>query len=128
MTAPIHSAVEMRQGRPTLVLNGRPHAPLIYALSDCPGARWPWEEVPARNVRLFAEHGVRLFQIDLWLADMLAADGTVDLTLARRIVEAVRAEAPEGAVMFRLHLNPPRAWCRANSDECVGYADVAAKD
>lgn len=128
MTAPIHSAVEMRQGRPTLVLNGRPHAPLIYALSDCPGARWPWEEVPARNVRLFAEHGVRLFQIDLWLADMLAPDGTVDLALAHRIVAAVQAEAPEGAVMFRLHLNPPRAWCRANPDECVGYADVAAKD
>ncbi|WP_415910968.1 hypothetical protein [Oleiharenicola sp. Vm1] len=74
-STPLRSSVEMRGDRPTLVLNGRPHAPLIYALSDCPGARWTWEEVPARNIRLFGEQGVRLFQCDLWFDQLLTAEG-----------------------------------------------------
>lgn len=128
MSAPLVACVESRGGRPTLVIDGKPRAPLIYALSDCPGARLPWEEVPARNLRLFAAHGVGLFQLDLWLEDMLGADGRIDPALARRMVRAVQDAAPAGAVMFRLHLNPPRAWCRAHPEECVGYADVAARD
>jgi len=124
---PLNSAVEMRDGRPTLVLNGEPHAPLIYALSDCPGARWTWEEVPARNIRLFAEHGVRLVQCDLWLDQMLAADGRLDVTLARRQVAGVTAQCADAAVMLRLHVNPPKAWCESHPDECVGYADIAAQ-
>lgn len=121
---PLSSAVEMRGGRPTLVLNGRPHAPLIYALSDCPGARWTWEEVPARNIGLFAAHGIRLFQVDLWLEQLLTADGALDLTLARRQVAGVTTPCADAAVMIRLHVNPPRAWLAAHPDECVGYADV----
>lgn len=128
MTAPLRSSVEMRSGRPTLVLNGRPHAPLIYALSDCPGGRWPWEEVPARNIRLFGEQGVRLFQLDLWLEQMEQPDGSLSPELAQRMVRAVREQCPDGVVMFRLHVNPSLAWCRAHPDECVGYADIAAHE
>jgi hypothetical protein len=125
MPQPLSSAVEMRDGRPTLVLNGAPHAPLIYALTDCPGARWSWEEVPARNIRLFAQQGVRLFQLDLWLTQMIGGpDGPMDISLARRQVAGVLAQCPDAAVMFRLHANPSRAWCLQNPDECVGYADT----
>ncbi len=128
MTRPISSSVQMRDGRPTLVIDGRPQAPLIYALSDCPGGRWPWEEVPARNIKLFGEQGVRLFQLDIWLDQMEQADGSIDPTLAQRVVRAVREQCPEGLVMFRLHVNASLAWCRANPDECVGYADIEAKE
>lgn len=126
-STPLRSSVEMRGDRPTLVLNGRPHAPLIYALSDCPGARWTWEEVPARNIRLFGEQGVRLFQCDLWFDQLLTAEGKLDLALARRQIAGVTAQCPDGAVMIRLHVNPPAAWCEAHPDECVGYADIAAQ-
>jgi len=128
MTVPVSSSVEMRAGRPTLVINGQPHAPLIYALSDCPGGRWPWEEVPARNIKLFGEQGVRLFQLDVWLDQMERPDGSIDPMLAQRVVRAVRKQAPNGLVMFRLHVNPSLEWCRANPDECVGYADIAAHE
>lgn len=128
MPTPFSSSVEMRSGRPTLVLNGVPHAPLIYALSDCPGGRWPWEEVPARNLRVFAEQGVRLFQLDLWLEQLLQPDGTVAPDLAQRMIRAVREQCADGAVMFRLHVNPPLAWCRAHPAECVGYADIEARE
>ena len=127
-STPISARVDMRGGRPTLMLNGRPQAPLIYALTDCPGARWTWEEVPARNLRVFADHGVRLFQADLWLDQLLTPDGSLDLTLARRQIAGVTAQCAEAAVMLRLHVNAPREWCRAHPDECVGYADVEPQD
>jgi hypothetical protein len=125
---PLASTVEMRSGRPTLVLNGVPHAPLIYALTDCPGARWTWEEVPARNLWLFGQQGVRLFQVDLWFEQMLGEDDRLDITLARKQVAGVLAQCPEGAVMIRLHVNAPAWWLDRNPDECVGYADVAVNE
>lgn len=129
MPHPLSSAVEMRQGRPTLVLNGVPHAPLIYALSDCPGGRYSWEEVPARNIGLFAQQGVRLFQLDIWLTQMIdESTGTMDVGLAQRQVAGVLAQCPDAAVMLRLHANPSHAWCRANRDECVGYADAEVEE
>ena len=119
----------MRSGRPTLVLNGVPHAPLIYALTDCPGGRWSWEEVPARNIALFAQQGVRLVQLDLWIEQMLAGpDASLDLTLARKQVAGALEQNPEAAVMFRLHVNAPRWWVKQYPDECVGYADVTAEE
>ena len=67
-----HAAhVEVRDGRVQLFLDGRPVAPLFFALTDCPGGRWTWEEVPARQIRLFAETGIRLFQVDLWIEHIL---------------------------------------------------------
>jgi hypothetical protein len=118
----------MRAGRPTLLLNGTPHAPLIYALTDCPGARWTWEEVPARNIGLFGQQGIRLFQVDLWFEQMLGADDHLDITLARKQIAGVLAACPEGAVMIRLHVNAPAWWLAQNPDECVGYADVAVSE
>ena len=125
---PLSSTVEMRAGRPTLLLNGVPHTPLIYALSDCPGARWTWEEVPARNIFLFGQQGVRLFQVDIWFEQMLGADNTLDLTLARKQIAGIVSQCPEAAVMLRLHVNAPRAWCEAHRDECFGYADTTIED
>ena len=114
----------MRAGRPTLLLNGTPHAPLIYALTDCPGARRTWEEVPARNIWLFGQQGVRLFQADLWFEEMLGQDDRLDITLARKQIAGVLAACPEGAVMIRLHVNAPAWWLARHPDECVGYADA----
>ncbi len=125
---PLVSTVEMRAGRPTLLLNGIAHTPLIYALSDCPGARWSWEEVPARNIGLFAAQGVRLFQVDIWFDQMLSEDNVLDITLARKQIAGVLAPCPDAAVMLRLHVNAPAWWCARQPDECVGYADVPAHE
>ena len=123
----VHASVAVRHGRPTLLLDGRPTVSLLYALTDCPGARWTWEEVPARNLALFAEQGCRLFQADLWLESLLQPDGSLDLTLARRQIGGVLAVCPDARVMLRIHLNPPPAWCEAHPEECVRYADAPAE-
>jgi hypothetical protein len=128
MSQPISAVVEMRHARPTLLLNGVAHVPLIYALSDCPGARWSWEEVPARNIGLFGAQGVRLFELDIWFEQMMGDDHRLDVTLARKQIAGVLAQCPDGAVMLRLHVNAPAWWCAQHPDECVGYADVAAHE
>ncbi len=126
--SPLSSSVEMRAGRPTLLLNGAPYTPLIYALTDCPGARWTWEEVPARNLWLMGQQGVRLFQVDLWFEQMLGEDDRLDITLAQKQIAGVLAQCPEGAVMIRLHVNAPAWWLDRNPDERVGYADVPVSE
>ena len=126
MKSPISAAVAVQQGRPTLLLNGVAQTPLMYALSDCPGARWSWEEVPARNVALFAAQGIRLFQLNLYLEQVLDADRRLDLTLARKQIAGVLAQCPDAAVMLRLNVAAPLWWCELHPEECVGYADVAA--
>ena len=128
MSAPLSARIESSNGRPTLMLNETPVPSLIYALSDCPGARWSWEEVPTRNIQEFGRRGVRLFQVDVWLIQMLADDGSIDVSLAQRQIAGVTSAAPDGAVMIRLHLNPTQEWCYAHPDECVGYADTEAYD
>lgn len=125
MKLPVSARIETRQGRPTLLINDEPATPLLYGTTQTPGGRFTWEEIPARNIRIFGKSGFRLFQPDIWMRDMICADGSLDVSLARRQIAGVRAACPEGLVMFRLHLNPPASWCEANRDECVGYADVA---
>lgn len=128
MSKPLSAHVALRHDRPTLLLNGDPVAPLIYALSDCPGARWTWEEVPTRNIQEFAKRGVRLFQVDVWLHQMLNDAGELDVGLAQRQIAGITAVSPSAAVMLRLHLNPPSSWLQANPEEWVGYADTEASD
>ncbi|MCF3650241.1 hypothetical protein [Synoicihabitans lomoniglobus] len=128
MPPPLSARVELNADRPTLLLNDEPVAPLIYALSDCPGARWTWEEVPARNIAEFGRHGTRLFQADVWFEQMLTTDGSLDVTLARRQIAGVTDVVPGAAVMLRVHVNAPPAWCAAHPQECVGYADTEPHD
>ncbi|MCF7689555.1 MAG: beta-galactosidase [Cephaloticoccus sp.] len=124
MGKPISARVEIEAGRPGLTLNGQRVAPLLYGLTDSPGARWSWEEVPARNLALFASSGLRLFQADLWFEQMIGSDDRLDITLARRQVAGVLAACPDAAVMLRLHVNAPQWWLDQHPDECVGYADT----
>jgi hypothetical protein len=76
--------LENRDGKPRLIINGTEQAPLIYGLTDSPGARWTWEEVPARNLAIFAASGVRLFQADIWFEQVIGEDERLDITLARQ--------------------------------------------
>jgi hypothetical protein len=121
---PVSARVAMRDGWPALLINDEPVLPHIYGLTDCPGGRFTWEEFPARNIRLFAECGVRLFQVMLWEEWIFAEDGTINLEMARRQVRGVLDQCPDALVSFRYHLNTTREWNEANPDECVRFADA----
>jgi len=116
----------MRGGLPTVLIRGRPVQPLMYALTDAPGGRWSWEELPRRNLAIFAGAGFELFQADLWLEHLWTAPRRFDIDLARRQIRGITEVCPRGSVILRLHVNAPPWWPRAHPEECVGYADGPA--
>ncbi len=126
--APLSAKVEVRNGRPTLLVDGIPEYPMFYALTDVPGGRFSWEDVPARNVREFARTaGVRLFQVDLAMEHVFLENGTVDLSVARKQIQGVLAARADAGVVFRLHVRPPRWWLARHPEELTVYLDAATQ-
>jgi len=116
--------VKLHLGKPTLFVNNQPQLPLFYSLTHAYGGRWSWEEVPARNLHNFAQAGVRLFQVDLYLEDIWQSGrDTLDMDKARRQVRGVLAQCPQASVVVRLHVNAPFWWNEAHPGECTEYAD-----
>lgn len=111
-------------GRPTLVVNGEPSVPILYALTDVPGGRWSWEEVPHRNIRLFYEMGIRLVQLDLFLDHIWFEGKHLDLSLARQQVRGVLESCPDAAIFFRLHVSAPKWWVKKHPEEWTYYGDI----
>jgi hypothetical protein len=123
--SPRYAAVKNYNGRPTLMVNGQPQAPAFYALTHAYGGRWSWEEVPARNIRNFAEIGFRLFQVDLWLNDIWKPGvDTLDMSLARKQVRGVLDQCTDANVVIRIHVNAPFWWNKAHPEECTQFADT----
>mgnify|MGYP002379240130 CR=1 FL=1 len=125
---PLGASVRMLQGRPTIHLDDQPVAPVLYALTDVPGGRWSWEELPAHNLRQFARQGVRLFQVDLFFDHCWREDGTMDLAVARRQIAGVLAARPDAAVFIRFHVTAPKWWRLRHPEEGVRYADIEARE
>lgn len=121
---PRASTVEMVNGRPTIIINGEPMAPMFYALTDVPGGRWSWEELPQHTIATFCDRGIRLYQVDLFLAHMWTGDESLDISTARRQVNGVQSACPGAHVFFRLHLRAPQWWLRQHPEEWVVYADT----
>lgn len=123
--APRSSVVEMRNGRPTLVINGEAQAPVIYALTANPGGRWSWEELPQHNIKNFCERGgVPLFYLPVPVRHIWPEEGRVDTELAQKQIAGVQEACPEASVFFRLRLRAPRWWLRQHPQEWVAYADT----
>jgi hypothetical protein len=121
---PVTAEVRSHLGRPTIFLNGRPEAPVLYALGHCTGYRRTTEEQPQYSITQFHRLGFRLFQADLWLEEMWTGPKRFDIAAARRQIRGVLAAAPGAAVMLRLHVNSPPWWNEANPDELVQYANA----
>lgn len=125
---PLSSRVELLNGRPTIMINGTPETPLIYALTDVPGGRWSWEELAQHNIRQFARQGIRLFQVDLFLDHVWQEGAAIDITPARRQIAGILEACPDAAVFFRFHVTAPKWWMKRHPEEWVRYADVEPQD
>lgn len=120
---PATAEVRVTGGKPTLFVRGRPVHASFYALTDCPGGRWSYDESPRQSMKAFVEAGFRLFQLDLFLEDCLPKDGPLDIGPARRQIAGVLSLCPDAAVVIRWHLNAPKWWLDANPDELTRYAN-----
>jgi hypothetical protein len=124
----ISGKVVMHDGRATLLLDGKPVLPMIYALTDTPGGRWSWEEICRENLQNFTQAGVGLVQIDIWLEYIWSEDGPLDMTLVRRQLRGVLDVNPGAAISIRLHVNAPAWWNAANPAEITQFADGPVAD
>lgn len=125
--APVSASVQMYKGRPMIMLNGKPEYPAIYALTDVPGGRWSWEELPSYNMRSFCARGFKLVQVDLFLDHVWKEDGTILMDTARRQLRGVLDVCPDAAIMIRFHVNPPKWWQHRHPEEKTLYADTIPK-
>lgn len=116
------SKVADYQGRPTIFINEKPVSPILYALTDVPGGRRSWDEIPQHNIEQFCNDGIRLFQVDVFLEQLWREDGKLDLAYARKQVQGIKAVCPEASVFFRFHVNAPRWWTARHPEENVRYA------
>jgi hypothetical protein len=123
---PISSRVQMHLGRPTLFVNDEPQSPFFYALTDVPGGRWSWEELPQHNIRQFAAQGVTLFQLDLALDFVWFEDGSFSVEAAQNQVRGVLEVCPQAAIFLRLHVRPPKWWMKKHPEENTTYFDGEA--
>ena len=129
--AGISQAIEARvapfNNRPTIFINNTPEYPMIYSLTDVPGGRWTWEEVPRYNLKSFCELGVKLIQVDLAFDHVWKEDGTIVLDTAQRQLKGVLDVCPGAAIFIRFHVNPPKWWQKKYPEENCVYADTEAK-
>lgn len=120
-TPSTHAKVADYQGRPTIFINEQPVSPIFYALTDVPGGRRSWEEVPQHNVERFCADGIRLFQVDIFLEQLWLEEDSLRLDYAQRQVNGIKAVCPEASVFFRFHVNAPRWWAARHPEEIVRY-------
>jgi hypothetical protein len=120
----ISSEVKMYNGRPTIFLNGLPEYPMIYSLTDVPGGRWTWEELPRYNLQSFCNIGVKLIQVDLAFDHVWQPDGSINIDTAQKQLRGVLDVCPGAAVFIRFHVNPPKWWQQKYPEENTVYADT----
>lgn len=116
--------VTVNNGKPTLFVDNQPVSPHFYSLTHAYGGRWSWEEVPQRNLKLFCEQGIRLYQLDLYFEDIWYKNAdTLDIAKARKQVRGLLEVCPDASVVIRVHVNAPFWWNEANPDERVEFAN-----
>lgn len=120
----ISSVVNMYNGRPTIFINGLPEYPMIYSLTDVPGGRWTWEELPRYNMQSFCNIGVKLVQVDLAFDHIWQPDGSINIDTAQKQLRGVLDFCPGAAIFIRFHVNPPKWWQQQHPEENTVYADT----
>jgi len=99
---------------------------MIYSLTDVPGGRWSWEELPQYNLQNFCKAGINLVQVDLALDHIWKPDGSIDLNTTQRQLRGVIDGCPHAAIFIRLHVSPPKWWQEKYIEELTIYADTVA--
>ena len=109
-----------RKGYPELYIDGSPVVPIVYALSDFPGAKSN-TVYAQRNIRNFGDAGINIVALDTDLRLGWRKGIPFDPEpLIAEISDAMEAN-PNAKFIIRLHVNAPYWWCKDNIDECVVY-------
>jgi hypothetical protein len=125
--SPVEAKVQAINGRASMVINGRVVNPMIYSLTDVPGGRWSWEELPRHTMQTFCEAGFKLFQVDLAFDHAWMEDGSMDMSITQKQLRGVLDVCPEAVLFIRFHVNAPKWWQKKHPEENTAYADTDPK-
>ena len=116
----MESHVEFTLNKPSLYIDGKLTPPVIYALSDFPGARSNTYQA-YRNIKNFKDAGIHLVEVDTQLRlGWHKIDPFDPEPMCEDIAHALDGN-PDAKIIVRLHLNPPYWWLRDHPEECVIY-------
>jgi len=107
-------------GKPTLYVNDNCTAPVLYALSDFPGAAAN-TAYAQRNIPAFAKAGVSLVAADTGLHIGWRKSTGFDPDALICELSSVLDANPDAKILLRLHMNPPYWWLRDHPEECILY-------
>lgn len=120
--------VKSMNGKPTLFVDGKPEYPMIYALTDLPGGRLTYEEMPQHNIKRMYDAGVRIFYFCLFFDQIWKEDQNLNIAEAQKLIRGITDICPDAKVMIRLHTHPPLWWNKNFPNECVQYAGEPAQN
>lgn len=106
--APYCAEVKNGNGRPCLYVNGKEMQPIVYGMSDI--AAWrTWLPEPQKNIKFFAQEGVKIVLIDSELRHTWKQDGSVDISNIKKTSAAYSTFRPT-----------PRLSCESTSTLHIG--------
>ena len=116
------SEINSSSKSPALYVDGKRRVPVLYGLSDFPGASAN-TAYAQRNIDNFAGEGIHFVTVDVKLCYGWHKHDEFEWeSMAAQIDAALEAD-PKTGVLLRLHVNPPYWWIRDNPDECVKFRD-----
>ena len=116
--------VKMNNNRPTIFINQKPVAPLLYALVD---RRFSWFKMPQYNIKQFADvAGIKMVQVDIFLDEIWLSDGSLKLDTAIMQMRGVLDVVPDAGIFLRLHVNAPKWWQARHPEESIVYGNTEA--
>ncbi len=109
-----------KNSKPELFIDGKKTAPVLYGLSDFPGAAAN-TAYAQKNIARFAKAGINLVEIDTELRIGWHKVNEFDPEAMIAEVESVLDANPNAKVHIRLHVNAPYWWMRDNPEELAVY-------
>ena len=116
----MHAIIKKKDGRSRLYIDSKETPPIIYGLSDFPGAAAN-THYAYKNIKSFGEQGINIVTADSGLHLGWHKRSPYDPEAITAEIEAVMDTNPNAKILLRLHLNPPYWWLRDNPGECVIY-------
>lgn len=114
------SKVVFENNRPELYIDDKRYVPLVFALSDFPGARSN-TAYAQRNIKNFHEQGIDLVGTDTGIhLGWNKVTGFDPEPLIAELGGVIDAN-PNAKILLRLHVNPPYWWMKDNMEETVMY-------
>ena len=121
------SQVNSKSGSPALYVDEKRRVPILFGLSDFPGAATN-TAYAQKNIANFAAQGVHLMTADVELCNGWHKTSPFECdAIQSEIASALEAD-PQTGILLRFHVNPPYWWLRDNPDECVVYRDFEVID